>query len=176
MSRQEPYEHTWERREDESSEEYDRFLAYLSRPKTDRSIVAAYRVWSGREDALDSPGNWKRNAKKHDWAARATDHDVWVSWKATLEAETAHLERLADYRKRLGNYASVSGSLGLQLLQKLVPKISSIQPSDITMDNLPKLVGMATKLLETAAITEAQALAVDELLEALREAGQIQGG
>lgn len=89
----------WEKRKGESARAYQAFLAYRDMGQ-DRGLLAAYRLWTGRQQARTIPGYWKDWSVKYEWPFRS---DHW----------DAELIRLADHelRRRVGVKASQYGAL-----------------------------------------------------------------
>jgi hypothetical protein len=72
----------FEREPNESSKAYAGFCAYRDLPPNERSIDAAYRLYSGgknegRNGLKRAPGYFREWSKHHDWVMRARVFDDW---------------------------------------------------------------------------------------------------
>ena len=61
----------------ESEQAYAAFLRYRDLGR-DRSVVHAYRQFTGKEEATQASGTWNAWAKDHAWEERARAYDQWL--------------------------------------------------------------------------------------------------
>ena len=85
----------WDRWDYESSIAYSCFEVYLTLGG-DRSVVAAYRQKTGKEEAKQASGMWNRWATGHEWSQRAAAYDSHLQ-EMELDARKAALK--ADEKK-----------------------------------------------------------------------------
>src|SRR5918992_4314844 len=75
MDTEESREQLWHRLDNESGRAYEAFKVYMYLPPAERSVVRAWREWSGNPDAKREPPffyNWVRDFA---WSERARAHD-----------------------------------------------------------------------------------------------------
>ena len=89
----------WAQREGESSKAYRAFWLYVWLDK-ERSILAAYRQYSGKESARLAPGYFNAWSSEHDWPARAKAYDLHVLEEREAGYELARRQAQAEMSRR----------------------------------------------------------------------------
>ena len=87
-----------EREETESVRAFDACICFLKLPPTERSVLKAYRLRSGRMDAKQSPSSWKEWFKKYDWQGRADKYDLWNIQATTDMIAEVRQESISDVK------------------------------------------------------------------------------
>lgn len=166
----------WDRLESESGKHFAAFCIYRDLGKA-RSIDTA--SWLSRGYQVDSipktangkmrRGNprWLHWSAAFDWPARATQYDLYLELMARREREAKHLTDIDQYRERLRRMAAAATEGGLKLLAAGNKRLSGIEPSAIPVGALPAFYRAAAAVIEAAGSSEAQALAIDELMRLL---------
>ena len=87
-----------EREADESVKAFDACVFYLKIPPTERTILKAYRLRSGRPDAKQTPSSWKKWFKEFDWPGRADKYDLWNIQATTDMIAEVRQESISDVK------------------------------------------------------------------------------
>ena len=91
----------WEQQEEESSKAFAAFSLYLQQPAATRSVDAAWRQASNRQERGNhAPGFWTARSVKYSWLARATAHDAYLAKIEQDERDAIWLERRRIARDR----------------------------------------------------------------------------
>lgn len=93
----------WEPLDSETARQYQAFCVYLH-PGPSRSLIGAYRKYSGKGDAKDVGGTLKKWSVQNKWVERATAYDAYVeSLKAAqfTEAELADVADEIEFRREM---------------------------------------------------------------------------
>jgi hypothetical protein len=79
----------WEPRKGETAPAYAAFTRYISLPRDERTVLAAYRQATGRQDAANPPGHWTAWCSKNEWLARARAYDIEQQrqWRIRMEED-----------------------------------------------------------------------------------------
>jgi hypothetical protein len=87
MDTEESREQLWHRLDNESGRAYEAFKVYMYLPPAERSVVRAWREWSGNPDAKREPPFFYNWARDFAWSerARAHDHHLEVIREAGME-------------------------------------------------------------------------------------------
>jgi hypothetical protein len=85
----------WEQQPEEPNGAFEHFAAFLALPREDRSIRAAYRARSGREDGVP-PGSFFEIADKWQWKDRARAYDREADRKIYAKIEAKRAQSLMD--------------------------------------------------------------------------------
>jgi hypothetical protein len=155
----------WDRQDEETQKSYDAFCVY--RDLKPRSLQSAYRKGSGKEQAKQASGCWLSWYDEHDWKRRAEAYDAHLELLSRQRREADHLQELDAYRNRQKQLAAATIHASITLLQKSSERLKDLKPEEIETKMLPAFFRAAAAVAETATNSEAQALAVEELLRAL---------
>jgi hypothetical protein len=85
MDDRESREQLWDRLSNESGRAYEAFKVYLYLPPADRTIVGAWREWTGNPEAARPSPFFKRWARDYAWSERAHDHHLEVIRERGME-------------------------------------------------------------------------------------------
>lgn len=107
----------WDRKEGESAQAFTAFRTYLEMGQ-ERSIRAAYCAHSGKKDASQASGRWKKWAKQFDWEWRARDYDLHMERVKQQAAEKEAAEKERQWFRRKDESREHGWQLGNQLLAK----------------------------------------------------------
>lgn len=168
----------WEQQEHETDKAFSAFRLYREMPLHERSVREAYiRYRQMKEPNFTGegirriPGYFSRWATDYDWRARMIPLDRQRD-EIVLEefAVGEHLEQLRDFRARLVEYSKTSTLAAIRGMKVVIRSLEAIEDENggvIPPKDLAKFVTATAKLFESAADTEARAIAVDHLLEAV---------
>lgn len=166
----------WERREDESGRAYTAFCVYRDMEKP-RSRNIAYWIWRGYDQdtaprskkgtVRQSLGRWGQWQDHFRWVERAQSYDLYLELMARREREAKHLSDLVQFRERQRKIAAATTEAAVELLKKANKRLSGLEPDAIPPGALPAFFRAAAAVAEASAGSEAQALAVDELMRLL---------
>lgn len=141
----------WAQRDGESTKAHRAFWLYVWLDK-ERSILAAYRQYSGNEEAKGAPGYFTAWSSKYDWPARARAYDLHV-----LE------EREAGYDLARRQAQSEMSRRSLEIVTKAVLIATGeleAKPQQVTMiKDLLDRIGVGEAGPSEAALLGAEALA-----------------
>lgn len=93
----------WEQQEGETSRAHSAFLQYMNLPAATRSIDAAWRRSTNRQQTVDgkrAPPAWGKWSVKYSWPARAAAHDAYLAKREQDEYDAVWLERRRIARER----------------------------------------------------------------------------
>jgi hypothetical protein len=102
MERESERRELWHQLDNESDRAHDAFKCYMLLPPAGRSVVGAWREWSGNMDAKREPPYFAGWAKDYAWSdrARARDHHLEVirerGMEEAIEQEAALQARQAE--------------------------------------------------------------------------------
>lgn len=166
----------WERQDGESGKAYAAFCVYRDMGKG-RSAEAAY--WTGKGYERDSlprskngkirapQGRWAQWCDRFVWVERARSYDLYLELMARRGREAQHLADLGAFRERQRKLAAATTEAAVELLKKANKRLAEMEPDDIPPGALPAFFRAAAAVAEASAGSEAQALAVDELMRLL---------
>jgi hypothetical protein len=75
MARESERKELWHQLDNESDRAHEAFKVFMYLPPAERSVVGAWREWSGNPDAKREPPYFAGWAKTHAWSDRAKAHD-----------------------------------------------------------------------------------------------------
>lgn len=164
----------WDRRETESAQAYHAFTVYRDL-RADRSIDAAYRHVTGVQKGHNrATGRFKAWAADHEWMKRAEAYDAHLEMMARVEMESAatdrHRDSLAEFQDRQRRLSAAAADAAIALLAKASERLRDLDVKEISAGALPSYFRAAASIAESASNSEAQSLAVDELLRAMEGA------
>ncbi len=102
MERESERRELWHQLDNESDRAHDAFKCYMLLPPAERSVVGAWREWTGNPDTKREPPYFAGWVKDHTWRdrARARDHHLEVirerGMEAAIEQEAAKQARQAE--------------------------------------------------------------------------------
>lgn len=166
----------WDRQENESGKAYAAFCVYRDMGKG-RSVHIAY--WTTKGRLRDDPARFENGKIKpaikrwqiwmdaYTWLVRASQYDLYLELMTRREREAKHLGDLFQFRERQRSLAAATTEAAVELLKKANKRLRDLEPSDIPPGALPAFFRAAAAVAEASAGSEAQALAVDELMRLL---------
>lgn len=158
----------WERQSGETARAYAAFLRFRDLGPG-RSLAAAYRAATGRQQAGEPSGQWRGWHAAHAWRARAEAWDAHLARQAQAEQEAEHARVLAEYLARQRILAARQHDAALELLNAAGERLAAMDPQEIPVAAIPAFLRAAAAVAEAASNAEAQALGVAELLTLLDE-------
>lgn len=169
----------WDRMDGESGKAYAAFCVYRDLGKG-RSVDVAYWVASGYQVGSTPKlangiarrartGQWQAWSVAFSWPARATAYDTYLELVSRREREAKHLGDIDQYRDRQRRIAAASTEAALRLLEKANLRLKGIEPDAISPGQLPSFFRAAAAVMEASTNSEAQALALDELMRILAD-------
>lgn len=164
----------WERLDREPPVAWAAFTTYRDLG-TRRTLLAAYRQETGIKEAKQASGSWNQWAAKWRWSERVKAYDAYLDRIAREQRESAHKAELTSFRDRSRRLAAASGEASISLLTilnarlKTLEKAAKEKPEEIKFSMLPSMLRAAAFVGKVAGDAEANALAIDELLERLED-------
>jgi hypothetical protein len=183
MERESERRELWHQLDNESDRAHDAFKCYMLLPPAERSVVGAWREWSGNPDAKREPPYFAGWAKDYAWGdrARARDHHLEIirerGMEAAIEREVAEQARQAE---RVRNrYNELLARTYLEAIEYMESGdfVRHMRPSDVI--NVMKVHFEATRYFgETLQQDEREIadLTPDELAELENIVGEIEAG
>lgn len=149
----------WDRLDTESPKAFAAFVVYRDMTREDRSVLAAYRVRSGRAQAenLKPPGTWYRWNERHQWEDRSR---AWDSAQdRRVEAGLANrrlksLQEIADLGEQLRRKASAAA----RMLVGVTQKVGQIDGREAVILEVKMTPGDICAMAKTGAALESLAL------------------
>jgi hypothetical protein len=89
----------WEQRDDETERQFYAFTCFRDIPPFKRTIMAAYRTYTGEPDASQAPGWFCQLAKQFNWHERVREFDRYLDRKMTEKRVDAYLEKAEEQGK-----------------------------------------------------------------------------
>lgn len=104
----------WDRLDNESPADYEKFRAYLTLPPGERSLLAAYRLWSDNPNAKWTTDKFKSLHEPFAWEDRARARDAHLE-KIRQKGEEAAIEQEAMRQARVAerNRGEISEALSV---------------------------------------------------------------
>lgn len=178
----------WEIQEGESSKAFEAFQVYLSLAASERSVLAAYnadRQRSGNKPAKQTGGQWTYWSTLFHWQDRARAYDDYMvgierqerEKQRRLDAkarEQEHLKKLGDFREQLHRLNAAATEASILLLQKAIHRLNEATDEEIMkmpLGSVAQMLRAASATAATAVDSQAQALAVDEILAGMDDDG-----
>lgn len=87
-----PEDASWKRLKLERDNSWIAFFTYLGMPVGERSVLGAYRLFSGRSDVRTPPDKWYSWSKHFHWQDRVVEYERWKSLQGQVEEERKHAE------------------------------------------------------------------------------------
>lgn len=157
----------WEQLPHESSSAYHAFSIYRSLPPGERSIDEAYRRHAGK--ACDwqgrAPGHVNAWASDNDWVERAMAYDAHLDEAVRAADLEEHIDQLRLYRERALTWAGRADAIALDLLERIEAAVGDLSVGNA--NDAARVARAARELMDSASGARAQALTVEELLDAL---------
>lgn len=149
---------SWERQPSETILAYQAFCAYRDLG-LERTLEKAAKILKRKMPGL------QRWSAKHDWVRRAEEYDFYLEFKQRKKREKEYFQEIESYRKRQKQLASATIAAAVKLLQKASRKLDAVNSDDIDIKDLPNFFRSAASIAEAATNSEAQALALEELIQ-----------
>ena len=137
MERESERRELWHQLDIESDRAHDAFKCYMLLPPAERSVVRAWREWTGNPDAKREPPYFAGWAKDYAWSdrARARDHHLEVirerGMEAAIQQEAAEQARQAE-RVR-GRFNEILARTYLDAIEYMESGqfVEDMRPSDV---------------------------------------------
>lgn len=113
-----PVEAPWKRQSGESEEGWMAFFTYLCLPFDQRTILGAYREFTGEIDAERAAKNWELWAAKNRWNERSVAFERWKRAKEQVVAEQRQAEENEKWEKIRNEERERLMKMGQALLEK----------------------------------------------------------
>ena len=137
METEESREQLWHRLSNESARAYEAFKVYMYLPPAERSVVKAWREWSGNPDAKREPPFFLGWSKSYAWSdrARAHDHHLEVIRESGMEQaikeEAARQARAVEQtRFRFHELMTIAYQRAIESLES-DDFVEQLRPSDV---------------------------------------------
>ena len=138
MDTEKPREQLWHRLDSESGRAYEAFKVFVYLPPAERSVVRAWREWSGKPDAKREPPFFYNWAHDFAWKERAVARDHHIELirergmeKAIEEEAEFQARQVEQMRFRFNEIMSVSYARAMERLQDSEWAEDGIRMSDI---------------------------------------------
>jgi hypothetical protein len=155
--------HSWDKSDSETEKQYQAFTQYLLLGP-DRSIEKVGQKWS-KSGATSRLQIW---SSENNWVARAAAYDQFLAKDSITAQMQANVSKeILDYRKRAANLAAIETETSTVLLQKLIPKLKTIDVEALTATEIAQLIRAAFAVGEHGLNSEATAIGAARLAEAL---------
>lgn len=164
MTEERPLADAWERREVESVQSWDAFRIYRDMG-AERSYAAVARQL---RKSLTLINRWGR---VNEWALRVRAWDAHLDVLRRREREQESLAELESFRKRQRDLAAAATNAAIGLLSKAGERLRELKASEIEPRMLPLFFRAAAAVANASSNSEAQALAVAELMQELGAEG-----
>lgn len=159
----------WERRDGESTVAFTAFTIFRDLGPS-RSLLKAYnahRKAKEKRSVHRASGQWNQWAVYHKWRDRAEAYDAHLEREARKDREREHSERMQQHRDRQRELAIQTIDASIELLKKASEKLAKLSAKDIPPQSLPQFFRAAAAVAQAGTNSEAQALAIDQLLGVL---------
>ena len=184
----------WERQPHETARAFHAFLLYLNQEPGKRNLLDAYLADKGMtRETPASPkrpaGHWtywyaarnpqgEKDSRFIPWPERAAAWDDYLAAKARQEAEAKHMADIAEYRETMSKLAQANMQNAIMVIQiaggsleSMLTKIKADQESQLKPNQIPSWLRAANDTIEKTTDAWAQALAIDQLIQAIEEGG-----
>jgi hypothetical protein len=149
MARESERKELWHQLDNESDRAHDAFKCYMLLPPAERTLINAWRKWSGNPDVKREPPYFAGWARDHAWSdrARAHDHHLEVirerGMEAAIEQEAAEQARQVErVRNRYNEILARTYDDVISYLES-GQFVENLRPSDVI--NVMKVYFEATK-------------------------------
>jgi|GEM_PF-2145088 len=157
----------WERMDGETNSAYRAFCIYRSMPPGERSVKAAYALYSGKPHdwSGNTPGYFNAWSSDNGWVYRSGEYDEHIELEAVARDFEEHVDQLQRYRARALQWAERADAVGYDILERIEEAMDGLEVT--TAQDASRLARAARELIDSASAARAQALSVEELLDAL---------
>tara|TARA_Y100000310_G_C20564948_1_gene754997 strand:- start:134 stop:658 length:525 start_codon:yes stop_codon:yes gene_type:complete len=158
---------SWERWDGETQSAYRAFCIYRSMPPSERTLKAAYALYSGKPKdwAGNTPGYFTAWSAENGWVYRSGEYDEHIELEALARDFDEHVDQLQRYRARALVWAERADAVGFDILERIEEGMDGIEVT--TAQDAARLARASRELFDSASAARAQALSVEELLDAL---------
>src|SRR5918998_4214764 len=137
MDTEESREQPWHRLDNESGRAYEAFKVYMYLPPAERSVVRAWREWSGNPDAKREPPFFLRWSHDFAWSERARAHDHHLEvireqgMEEAIKEEAARQARQVEQvRGRFNELMTITYERAIEYLED-EDFIKQLRPADV---------------------------------------------
>jgi hypothetical protein len=137
MDTEESREQLWHRLDNESGRAYEAFKVYMYLPPAERTVVGAWREWTGNPDAKREPPFFLRWSHDFAWSERARAHDHHLEVIREWGMEEAIKEEAARQARQVGQVRGRYYELMAMVYERAIEYLESddfveqLRPSDV---------------------------------------------
>ena len=148
----------WARQQRETKPEYTAFKEYLLLPDDKWRVEDIKTIKTSKEQLQ----KWSQN---NNWIERRLGWNIYFEHINTHAKRQKQLEDLQEFQFQLASMTSGLGAVAEELLKKLLLRVKSLHIDEINANLLPSLIRTISDVVRLSSDTQAQALAVADLLE-----------
>lgn len=158
----------WARREGEPILWYNRFERYRLMGAA-RSLLGAYREDKrGQKGTMKNvPTSWRNASEKWEWRNRVEAWDLSVLDEERKKREADYRAEIERHRRTTQLLAQSALNNAVNILKKTNDRLATMTASEIQPAMIPGYLRAAAAVAEAALNSEAQALAVEQILRSL---------
>jgi hypothetical protein len=137
MERENERKELWHQLDNESDRAHEAFKVFMYLPPAERSVVGAWREWTGNPDAKREPPYFAGWARDHAWSdrARAHDHHLEVirerGMEEAIREEAARQARqVAQVRGRFNELMAITYAKAIEYLEE-DDFVTQLRPADV---------------------------------------------
>jgi hypothetical protein len=187
MERESERKELWHRLDNESDRAHEAFKVYMCLPPANRSMVQAWRAWTGSPEAKREPPFFRSWYHSHAWSerARARDHHIELlreegQEEAIREEAARQAQQVEKVRARFNELMAMAYERSIEYLES-DDFVEQLRPSDVVqilkihLETTHKLGGSETDTPGGAAAvdwTEDEQRELDRILDEIEAEGK----
>lgn len=161
----------WDRLPAENDLQYRAFREFFCRlPATERSVIKAYDkylVSQAKKPVGRANEQWYLWYNLFMWPERAKAYDGFMHEETMNYVKHEQYQQLIDFRRRQRDLAGMITDSASLMIERALQALKRIRAEDITPRMIPEYVKTAAQVAELAQNAEANAMALNEIVEKL---------
>lgn len=162
-------ENIWEQLPSESDDEFELFKIYRALQPSERNTIKTWEVYSERNNL---PKKYDKRLDKmsvrHEWHQRALEFDSYYEQTLVDYVSKDQYRELLDFRKKQRDLSGRLTEISLGMLRLVQTRLLSVKPEELTVAMLPKYIETVAKIVGMSFDSEASALMLTELAQAMQ--------
>jgi hypothetical protein len=161
----------WDKLSIETDLQYRAFREFYCRlPSNDRSVIKAYDKYllsQGKKPVGRANESWYEWYNLFQWKERAKAYDSFLTEETRNYVKHEQYQQLIDFRRRQRDLAGMITDSAALMIERALEALKRIKSEDITPRMIPEYVKTAAQVAELAQNAEANAMALNEIVDKL---------
>lgn len=159
----------WEQLPSESDDEFELFKIYRALQPSERNTLKTWEVYAERNNLPKKyDKRLDRISERCDWHQRALEFDSYYEQTLVDYVSKDQYRELLDFRKKQRDLSGRLTEISLGMLRLVQTRLLSVKPEELTVAMLPKYIETVAKIVGMSFDSEASALMLTELAQAMQ--------